>query len=383
MPIRILIAGDLCLQDRTAEMPLDELCRAHDEIKREISNADYAIINLECAVTEKDASPIKKAGIALRNTIKVLDLIKYIGFNAVTLANNHFADFGDKGVDFSLKQLKSRNIDYVGGGNNIEKAREILIKTIGDKRIAFINACEHEFTIATEKKAGCNPLNPISLYYDILNAKQQSDNVIVIIHGGHEQYKLPTPRMQEMYRFFIDAGADVVVNHHQHCYSGYEIYNGHPIFYGLGNFSFDENGQRNNSWNKGCLLNLLIEDTISFELVPYCQNDKNVGVYLLSEDEKKQFEHEIEELNAVIASPIKLQECAERMIEKRRQEYMRPLTPYRYPKLVKLAQYHLIPSKLVAKLLPDYMTKERMLMLKSYFQCESHIEIMNKLLEND
>lgn len=381
--VSVLIAGDICLQDRTAEMPLDELCRVHDEIKHEIVKADYAIVNLECAVTEKGVVPIKKAGIALRNSTKVLDLIQYLGFNAVALANNHFADFGVNGVDYSLKQLQSRSIDYVGGGKNISEAREILFKTINGKRIAFINACEHEFTIATEKKAGCNPLDTISLYYDILNAKLQSDNVIVIIHGGHEHYNLPTPRMQKIYRFFIDAGADVVVNHHQHCYSGYEVYNGRPIFYGLGNFSFDENGQRDSSWNEGCLLNLLIEDTISFELIPYRQNDKNVGVYLLNEDEKKQFERKIEELNAVIASPSKLHDCAECMIEKRRQEYIRPLIPYQYPRLVKLAQHHLIPSKLVAKLLPDYMTKERMLMLKSYFQCESHVEVMNKLLEND
>ena len=113
--VSVLIAGDICLQDRTAEMPLDELCRVHDKIKHEIVKADYAIVNQECAVTEKGVVPIKKAGIALRNSTKVLDLIQYLGFNAVALANNHFADFGVNGVDYSLKQLQSRSIDYVGG----------------------------------------------------------------------------------------------------------------------------------------------------------------------------------------------------------------------------------------------------------------------------
>ncbi len=381
--VKILIAGDLCMQDRTACVDFDTLLQIHQSCVPIIKSADYALVNLECAVAEKEVTPIKKAGIALRNSTKVLDFLQYIGFDAVTLANNHFADYGDRGVVYSLQELKKRNIDYVGGGHDIKEASKVLIKRIGERRVAFINACEHEFTIATEKKAGCNPLNPISLYYDILNAKQQSDNVIVIIHGGHEHYQLPTPRMQEMYRFFIDVGADVVVNHHQHCYSGYEIYAGHPIFYGLGNFSFDENGQRNCSWNEGYLLNLLIGETISFELIPYRQNDKDMGVYLQSEDERAQFEHRIEELNVIIASPSKLRECAARMMEKRRREYMEPLAPYQYPRLLKIAQYHLIPSKLAAKLLPNYMTEERMLMLKSYFQCESHVEVMNKLLEND
>lgn len=36
--------------------------------------------------------------------------------------------------------------------------------------------------------------------------------------------------MKELYRFLVDCGADAVINHHQHCFSGYEIYNEKPIF---------------------------------------------------------------------------------------------------------------------------------------------------------
>ena len=48
-------------------------------------------------------------------------------------------------------------------------------------------------------------------------AKKKADFVLVIVHGGSEHFQLPTPRMQATYRFFVDAGADAVVNHHQHC----------------------------------------------------------------------------------------------------------------------------------------------------------------------
>ena len=52
----------------------------------------------------------------------------------------------------------------------------------------------------------------------------------------------------------MDIGADVVVNCHQHCFSGCEIYNGKHIFYGLGNFFFDWPERRNGMWNKGYML---------------------------------------------------------------------------------------------------------------------------------
>ena len=132
----------------------------------------------------------------------------------------------------------------------------ILYKEIGDKKLAVINCCEHEFSIATETTAGSNPLNPISQYYAIKEAKEKADYVLVIVHGGHEHYQLPSTRMQETYRFFIDVGADAVVNHHQHCYSGYEYYNGKPIMYGLGNFCFDEGLKKTKQWHEGYIVEI-------------------------------------------------------------------------------------------------------------------------------
>jgi poly-gamma-glutamate capsule biosynthesis protein CapA/YwtB (metallophosphatase superfamily) len=67
----------------------------------------------------------------------------------------------------------------------------------------------------------------------IKEAKATHDKVIVIVHGGHEYYNLPSPRMQKQYRFYADQGADFVVGHHTHCISGYEVYNGVPIYYSL------------------------------------------------------------------------------------------------------------------------------------------------------
>ena len=306
-----------------------------------------------------------------------------MGFDAVTLANNHFADYGQSAVIESLELIENRNLDHVGAGVSLYDSQKILYKTINGVSVAFINACEHEFTIATSSKGGCNPLNAISLYYNIIEAKQKSDDVIVVIHGGHEEYQLPTPRMQQMYRFFVDVGASVVVNHHQHCYSGYEVYKGCPIFYGLGNFSFDGNVLGSDTWNEGYMVKLLIEDTVAFELIPYIQNENTVGITLMSDEQVTAFQNKMKELNDVISDPRRLEEAMKRMIESKRDKYMRPLKPYQYGPLLKLIKWRIIPKKLANKLIPVYLTPERKLMLKSYFQCESHQEVMNNLLDNE
>ena len=384
MSANVIIAGDLCLQHRTANLSFEELCDCHGEVKQLTAAADYSIVNLECSVTnDKTAKPIKKAGVALRNNDKVLDLAKFMGFDAVTLANNHFADFGQGIVEESLKLIESRGLNYMGAGVNLYDAQKILYKIINGVKVAFINACEHEFTIATSTKGGCNPLNAISLFYNIVEAKQKAEHVIVIIHGGHEEYQLPSPRMQQMYRFFVDAGASVVVNHHQHCYSGYEIYKGCPIFYGLGNFSFDENGLRNSTWNEGCLVKLQMKDAVTFELIPYVQNNDIPGVTLMNEEQGKAFHEKMKRLNDIISDPRRLEEAMAKMTESVRDKYMHPLKPYQYGPLMKMIKCHIIPKKLAKKLAPVYLTPERKLLLKSYFQCESHQEVMNGLLRDE
>ena len=98
-------------------------------------------------------------------------------------------------MEKTIAQLKAQNMDYVGGGLDHNEAHETLYKTIGGETFAFINCCEHEFSIATEQSGGSNPLNPVMQWYAITEAKQKADHVIVIVHGGPEHYSLPTPRM--------------------------------------------------------------------------------------------------------------------------------------------------------------------------------------------
>lgn len=191
-------------------------------------------------------------------------------------------------------------------------ASQILYKSINDKTLAVINCCEHEFSIASDEHGGSNPLNPIQQYNAIIEARKHADYVLVIVHGGHEMWQLPSPRMVEIYHFFIDAGADAVVNHHQHCFSGYETYKSKPIFYGLGNFCFENKGFYEGLWEYGYMVNIHFCANIEYELIPY-EQCKNRPAVVLRKD-RSAFEKEVRLLNEIIADKKRLKDETEKII---------------------------------------------------------------------
>lgn len=370
--MKILIAGDFCPQHRVARsFESGDFATVLGEVKPILESADYSIVNFECAVTSGVEKPIEKIGPNLQCSKRGMEAVKWSGFDCVTLANNHFYDFGNDGVEKTLEACKEYGIDIVGGGMNLQEASRILYKEIAGQTLAIINCCEHEFSIATDNSGGSNPLNPIQQFYDIRKARESADYVLVIVHGGHEMYQLPSPRMQETYRFFVDAGADAVVNHHQHCFSGYEMYNGKPIFYGLGNFCFDNSVYRNAIWNEGYLVMIEFGHSQSFQLIPYMQCGDTVSISFLNEDDV--FIKKVHELNSIILSPAKLKDSFNEGIQQRFGLYFRVLKPYPFNRyFAKLDSYGILPS---------FVSKKKMLRFVNYVFCESHLDGFRQMLK--
>lgn len=370
--MKIVITGDYCPWERVAQNFACSDYSAVAALKPIFAHADYSIVNLECPILRGGEMPIEKSGPHMHADIHAVKALKQIGTSCVTLANNHFRDFGDTGVLNTLSELSKYGIDYAGGGKNLSEAAAIFYKKIGKETLAIINCCEHESSIATNTHCGSNPLNPIQQFYAIQEAKGKADYVLVIVHGGVEHYQLPTPRMQETYRFFIDAGADVVVNHHQHCYSGYEVYKGKPIFYGLGNLCFDRS-KRNSTWNEGFMVELLLSHSlIAHHCIPYHQCDAEPTVVLYNESEKKEFEKRMEELNAIIANPEELQASYEKLLSGTHRRYRFYVEPYRSRIAKFLYRKHLLPS----------FMKRKYITLANVIQCDSHRDRLVKALKN-
>lgn len=373
--MKILIAGDFCPMNRVQEAFDKKDFTALEAMKPFIDSADYTIVNFECPVVVGDsAKPIKKNGPRLKTSPNAIEALQYAGFDCVTLANNHFRDFGNEGCDTTIKLLKEANIDYVGGGHNLAEAQQVLYKQLGNKRLAVVNFCENEFSIATEKHAGSAPLDTVDNYNQITEARKNADFVLVIVHGGHEHYQLPSPRMKKLYRHFVTLGADAVVNHHQHCYSGYEYFNGKPIVYGLGNFCFDEDVNQAAIWYEGYCVEVDINNS-EIKLIPYKQCDEVAKVRPIEDINYHIFNQRIAELNTIISNDEMLQTEFDKWVERCAKYKMITFAPYFHRYLNAAASRGWIPMKLKSKLAGS---------LLNHIACESHrditIMVMNRKL---
>lgn len=365
--MRILVAGDFCDRYRVSEKIAKGDFSMFDDVRSVISKSDYSIVNFEFPIVLSDGKPIPKCGPNLKGQKASIDAIKYAGFNVCTLANNHILDQGDECCVQTKYMLEGAGIKTVGAGKNLNEASLILYLHKDDETLAIINCCEHEFSIAEESKAGANPLNPINQYYKIQAAKNNADFILVIVHGGHENYQLPSPRMKEVYRFFVDAGADAVVNHHQHCYSGYEVYRGKPIFYGLGNFCFDHIEERDGSWNEGYMvgLNLTKSEKTQYELIPYTQCKECVSIQRLHNDNVSQFKRKVIELNNIINDDTMLYNNYKEYQGLIKADYNIVFQPYRS---------RLFRGLFNRGVLPSYLPIDLKLRIMNYLTCESHLD---------
>ena len=371
--MRVSISGDFCPQLRIYKAIEREDYSFFDEVKKLLIDSDYSIVNLECPIIHSDFKPIDKTGPNLGcETDKAVDCLVKTGFNCVTLANNHFRDYGQDGVDFTIAACKKYGIEYCGGGKDIYEASKVLYKEIDGETLAIINVCEHEWSIATKERSGSAPLDLVDTVLSIEKANNEADYVLVIVHGGVEHYNLPTPRMKKLYRYFIDRGADAVINHHQHCYSGYEEYSGKPILYGLGNFSFDINSPTK-KWCEGFMVRLLLnKGTIDYKLIPYTQcTITNPAVHFLHDD--RSFNTSIDDLNMIIASDGLLEQNFEVLCKDGLRRFAPILYPYKNRYLRALA---------IRGLLPPFVSKNRLKYLRAFSSCESYHESLLNFLDN-
>lgn len=371
--LRILFTGDFCPQGRIEQLVLrNGIPSAFSDIAAEFRDADLSVVDLECPLFEH-GRPIAKTGPNLKAHPAGVEVLRYLGVNLVAMANNHILDYGIEGLNSTLGVCASAGIATVGVGANALESRMPFVSEINGRKVAIINITENEWSNATDHRGGANPLDLVRNYNDIRSARDMNDIVIVVFHGGNEFYELPSPRLKETFHFFVDAGASAVIAHHTHIVSGYEVYRGAPVFYGLGNFCFDWPGKRNSFWNKGIAVRLRFRDEgASFDIIPFVQNDASPGIFKMPEGEAHVFMKRIESLNDIIGDDGQLREKFEQFCGEKRDIYDLYLQPYRLSWLQSLRKRKWLPSLLSAR-------KKRLIL--NLTRCEAHRDVMIKTLE--
>lgn len=370
--LKLIIGGDLYVAEG---IPTGDIIS--NNVKNLFEDSDYRLVNLEspiCGNTKKNK--ILKTGPHLRTSKETIQpILKSLSIDAVTLANNHIMDYGSEGLDETILTLNNSDIKYVGAGKNIHTAKEPLTIEKNGLKVAILNFTENEWSIAGINKSGANPLNIISNVNQLKAAKATHDKVICIIHGGHEYYPLPSPRMVNQYHFYAENGADAIINHHTHCISGYEIYNNIPIAYSLGNmlFTIEKNIE---SWYTGLLAKLSVkkDGPVQIEMYPVRQEKKTFRLDTLNAIDQEKVLKDLDVLSSIISEPKELRMKWSAFLEesKNKIEIFSPFkaVPGRYARGIinRLGGNQIF--------LKDWYLKS----VLNHIRCEAHYDVMVELL---
>lgn len=366
--MKILITGDLVINGEYHVSQIDE------EIKNLFKESDINIVNLEAPVTNSTSKILKTGPHLKANQEATKEVLDGLQVDIVTLANNHLLDYDEKGVEDTLDFCRNQNIQTVGGGINLEIASSTLFLDTDKGKIAIINIAENEWASASEKTAGANGMDLIADVKKIQEARRGSDFVFMIVHGGHEYYNLPSPRMQEQYRFYVDNGADLVVAHHTHCISGMEMYKSKPIYYSLGNFLFTKSSKYED-WYKGIVLEVEITEDRTLRTNPIFVEQKRNDFQLsvLTGTSLEEVGNRFREYCRIIQDKEKLSAEWQTFVRQRSRIYLNYFSPLIRNKYVR---------GLFSKIGWNGSTKTGTALQLNLLRCESHADLSKGIIDN-
>lgn len=377
----IIIGGDISPTNRDlGAFSSGDADALFSDVRNEIQTADYSIANLEFPVIDND-SPIQKSGATFGAKSDALNGIKNAGIDFLNLANNHIFDHGKKGLKSTLKHLESHKFDFAGAGFNRSQASEPFIKDIGGIKIGILTYCEAEFSVNHESDFGANHLDLIDFSYKVSSFKETVDFIILLYHGGKENYIYPSPQQRKNCKFFVDFGVNLVVCQHSHTIGIHEEYNKGHIFYGQGNFHFDPFPLKKEWLYLGFLIKVTLDGPKSFSMntIPYVHQSffgkDEIGIRLMSGDEIKGNSW----LNFISKENKKLSQ--EYIEEKWNQLAIRERQKY----LSILHGSSRVSRKLNEKLnyLDIIYSSGKMTILKNILNCETHLELLQTILKED
>jgi poly-gamma-glutamate synthesis protein (capsule biosynthesis protein) len=247
---------------------------------RALLTGDVIFTNLEGTVAEAGQSV--QEGRGFLTPPESLDALQALGFNLLSLSNNHAFDLKDTGIENTLHEVNRRAIAHAGTGHTLAEAAAPAYLRTSNGTVALVSSASgliapggsagadrpgvNELRIlagdkpneATDDLPGAPSNKPVQedaerILRSIRDAKRHADLVIVYQHNhvfgnksfatifneGMAERLAPNEWLTSWTHAEIDAGADMVVMHGAPLLHGVEIYHGKPIFYDLGNFIYN------------------------------------------------------------------------------------------------------------------------------------------------
>lgn len=197
---------------------------------------------------------------------QVGDLLLDSGVDIVSMANNHTLDKGEIGILNAINYYNQIGIEYVGAHKNKEDKSKQRILHRNGMDIGFIAYTygTNGLKIPNGKDYLVNIINQEMIIQSIQQMKSDVDFVVVSLHFGLEDQRIPNNNQQKLVHALSDAGADIILGHHPHVLQPVDWIENEDgsrtfVIYSLGNFL---SGQAKTYQRIGCVLNLTLEKEI-------------------------------------------------------------------------------------------------------------------------
>ena len=241
--IRISAVGDILCENSILEDAYEKGTQNYDftsmfkNMSTFFANSDITVGTMETNYTDN-----KYSGYGQRNSpISFAEALKNIGIDLVSISTNHSLDYGIEGLQETKRALEGIGYDVVG--DNLGESR-VKIKTIKNTKIAFLSytyGFENQNSKTKEELDSANIYNSEIAKKDLEYAKENADYSIIIMHWGDAYSTKPNKEQQNIAKFLVENGADMILGNHASAVQKMEVMQSPEgknvlVAYSLGNY---------------------------------------------------------------------------------------------------------------------------------------------------
>ncbi|MGE4133781.1 MAG: CapA family protein [Bdellovibrionales bacterium] len=224
--VKVTLAGDMMTPMRVKKLA-NEYGRKEEfyygsflqSLRPLVQSADLAFANLETPVAPSE--PVPPAPFVFNAPKSLLSGLKWIGFDVLSVANNHTMDQTELGVFETLKSVERAGLTSVGAGVDRKSALAGRVFDVRGMKVGFL-----AFTTFINRGSQ-KALQAQTVYINLAERKKdwieavskmrpKVDVLFLSIHWGTEYSDRPAPWQEALARELHEKGVDVIVGHHPH-----------------------------------------------------------------------------------------------------------------------------------------------------------------------
>ncbi|NMH70076.1 CapA family protein [Bacillus sp. RO3] len=235
-------------------------------IKDMLASPDFLIANQESTPAGVE---LGVSSYPLFNSPKeIVEALQNVGVDAVTTANNHSLDQGEKGLLSAIDYYEKISMPYVGAFKSPEDKERIRTFNVNGIKFALLSYTygTNGIPVPKGKDYLVNLIDEQNMIREIEKARNMDiDLVVMSLHWGNEYQRFPTEEQERLAKVLTENGVDIIYGHHPHVLQPIQTYktgDGREavVIYSLGNFL---SGQKDDFKDIGGMVTVQVEKTMN------------------------------------------------------------------------------------------------------------------------